>query len=155
MKSNYSSTWTKYIIYCVFLTICYCCKTVSTTSSSGIIKESSKECVDRIIAIDDSLGTIRNHACKTISLSQTIKNYTDGLSNIDYTSCPKIFTQAFQFHIEAWLDMMEVTDHYPQLRGEMHDLFDAIEKGVHKELFDPRLKAIWDTWADIESAMKE
>ena len=46
--------------------------------------------------------------------------------------------------------MTMVTDQYPNLRGEMHDLFDIIEKGKDSGAFKTHLKAIWDTWENVE-----
>lgn len=114
----------------------------------------SKECVDYIFKKDDSLGTVRNHACEEISLSETIKQYTSSLNELDFTNCPDDFSDAFNTHITAWNEMIEVTDKYPDLRGEMHDLFDSIEKGKDSIVFKSRLKAIWDTWGPIEKAKK-
>ncbi|MBK7854771.1 MAG: hypothetical protein IPJ79_07555 [Bacteroidetes bacterium] len=42
----------------------------------------NKECMNRVIALDDSLGKIRNHACEKISLSQSIKDYSAGMKNL-------------------------------------------------------------------------
>lgn len=51
--------------------------------------------------------------------------------------------------------MKRVTDHYPELRGEMHDLFDIMAVGEHKQEFETRLAAIWDSWKEVEEAMGE
>lgn len=37
------------------------------------------ECIETVIAIDDSLGTVRNHACEEQSLSTTIDYYVTSL----------------------------------------------------------------------------
>ena len=121
---------------------------------AGKINLSGQTCIEKIIALDDSLGTIRNHACKTISLSETIKQYTAGMNQFDFQTCPEAFTVAFKKHIAAWTDMLVVTNQYPELRGEMHDLFDQLEVGEQAELFKSLLKSIWDTWAEVEQAMK-
>lgn len=113
-----------------------------------------KECIKNIMQMDDSLGTIRNHACEKISLSKTIKNYIKGLENLNFKNCPEKFTRAFDNHRQAWEKMIPVSDNFPDLRGEMHDLFDIIEKSDEAENFKIRLKAIWDTWAEVETAMK-
>lgn len=110
--------------------------------------------MDNVIAIDAKLGKIRNHSCEKISLSETISNYVNELNKISFDDCPKAFDQAFKSHINAWLEMIPVTDNYPNLRGELHDLFDKIEAGKDKVLFKKRLDAIWKTWADIEETMK-
>lgn len=105
--------------------------------------------------MDASLGKIRNHDCETISLSQTILKYTQGVKKINYSNCPKEFVDAFENHRQAWIKMLSVTDKYPDLKGEIHDLFNILEKGNDKETFKPLLKSIWDTWGEVENAMKE
>lgn len=116
-------------------------------------EQAEQACIEHIIAMDDSLGKVRNHACETISLSQTIVDYVQGMNDLDFGSCPKEFTQAFTNHKNAWLRTLKVTDGYPDLRGEMHDLFDAIEAGPDSSDFKPLVKSIWDTWGEVEAAM--
>ena len=113
-----------------------------------------KSCMEKIIEEDNTLGTTRNHACEKTTLAETIVNYANALEQLDYGDCPKAFSQAFARHIQAWRDMIPLVEKYPDMRGEMHDLFDEIEKGKDAETFKPLLKAIWDTWAEIEDAMK-
>jgi hypothetical protein len=129
------------------------------TSSPGVQQDANvgaaSACIERVIAMDDSLGTVRNHACEQISLSETIQQYVQSLEKVDFQNCPSAFTTAFQRHLEAWTQMITVTDHYPDLRGEMHDLFDIIEQGEYQAEFKPRLAAIWDTWSEVERAMGE
>ena len=54
--------------------------------------------------------------------------------------------------MKAWDEMQKFTKRYPDMRGEMHVLFDEIEKGKDKHTFKPILKEIWDTWAEVEKA---
>lgn len=117
--------------------------------------QSSKDCMTRVIALDDSLGKARNHACEKISLSETIRQYADGLEKISYKDCPRDFKTGFRKHREAWLALIPITDQYPDLRGEMHVLFKQIESGKHAAQFKPLVKSVWDTWAEVEAAMKE
>ncbi|WP_418603117.1 hypothetical protein [Hwangdonia sp.] len=114
----------------------------------------NKDCIEKIIKTDDSLGTIRNYECEKISLSQTISNYANSLNNLDFTGCPEQFKTAFKNHEQAWRNMMVLTNNYPELRGEMHDLFDTIKTGKDSAAFNPLLKNIWDTWAIIEKEIK-
>ena len=109
-----------------------------------------QQCIQNVIALDDSLGTIRNHACETISLSETIEHYAAAMEKINYEDCPEEFAVAFVKHRQAWMAMTAVTDKYSDLRGEMHTLFDQIEKGKDSTLFKPLLKNIWDTWGAVE-----
>lgn len=115
---------------------------------------SPKACMEKVIALDDSLGRARNHACEAISLSETIRQYADGMEKISYQDCPEAFSLAFQKHREAWLALIPITDQHSELRGEMHDLFKQIESGVDSAQFKPLVKAVWDTWAEVEAAMK-
>ena len=135
---------------CAFLCalLVFACKQKDTKESEG----HSKACIDSIFKKDDALGAIRNHDSEVMSLSETINRYTAELNKLDFTNCPNAFTTAFNDHIQAWDEMRVVTDQYPDLRGEMHDLFDRIEKGKDSVQFKLRLKAIWDTWEPIEKA---
>lgn len=116
--------------------------------------DNDKSCIEKIIAQDEVIGKTRNHACETISLSETIHQYVKGMDSFDYSDCPTDFKEAFEKHKEAWIAMIQVTDNYPDLRGEMHDLFDELEKGADAELFKSLLKNIWDTWGEVEKAME-
>ncbi|MEW4923675.1 hypothetical protein [Algibacter sp. 2305UL17-15] len=116
---------------------------------------SKLECINFILSQDDSLGRIRNHACKSISLSNTIDQYVASINNLDFKNCPKDFFHAFENHMNAWTGMKQVTDNFPDLRGEMHDLFDTIAKSKYKQTFDPLLKDIWDTWELVEAAVND
>ncbi len=130
------------------------CDSKKETTHQKTSNLSPKECIRHVIAMDDSLGTIRNHACEAISLSETIQAYVDGMKTIDFTDCPIAFEAAFRKHIQAWEEMKKHTDKYPNLRGEMHDLFKILEEKKDKEAFKPLLATIWDTWKELENAMQ-
>jgi len=51
--------------------------------------------------------------------------------------------------------VLPITDRYPDLREEMHDLFKKLETGKDAEVSKPLVKTIWATWAEVEQAMKE
>ena len=112
------------------------------------------DCVKYILARDDSLGRIRNQACKTIPLSETIKQYVRSVNDLNFGNCPPEFKRAFESHMLAWKQMQEFTNQYPEMRGEMHELLDKIEEGENSETFKPILKNIWDTWADVENSQR-
>lgn len=111
--------------------------------------------MQRILALDDSLGKIRNHASEKISLSETIKQYTSEINKMDFNGCPGDFTFAFKRHRDAWSKIMAITGKYPGLRGEMHALFDSIKAGKDSAEFNLRLAAIWSTWSEVENAVKK
>ena len=117
-------------------------------------RDKSLNCMASIFKQDDSLGSIRNHACEKITLSKTISNYVTSMKRLDFKNCPDDFKNAFEEHEAAWKDMIQVTDNYQDLRGELHDLFDQIEASPDSLEFKKRLKLIWDTWAKIEKVSK-
>ncbi len=128
------------------------CKKDKSSKHSDLV--SQKECIDNILKQDDSLGKIRNASCKQVSLSKSLTNYTNEINQFNYNNCPEIFSKAFKTHEAAWNDIMVITNKYPNLRGEMHDLFDQIEVGSDSTQFKILLKNIWDTWADVETTSK-
>ncbi len=133
--------------------LCLACGNSQSSSPAQEADASPGHCMERIIALDDSLGTVRNHACERISLSETIRNYVADIRALDFSSCPADFTKAFEEHVLAWEEMIVVTDEYPDLRGEMHDLFDDIKEGEHEYYLNKHLDAIWGTWAEVEDAL--
>ena len=123
--------------------------------SSNSDQKSSKVCVESIIKKDSELGKVRNHACEKLSLSETIIEYTTALKQLDFSACEKEFEVAFSSHINAWENAVSITDKYPMLRGEMHDLFDKIELTSDSTEFKSLVASIWSTWGEVESAMGE
>ena len=134
--------------------ICFCllfnCEDKKTSVTNA--KMTPKHCMESVLKQDDSLGKVRNHACERISLSKTIDQYANAINNLNYNACPNEFEEAFKKHAEAWIKMGIFTEKYPDLRGEMHDIFDSIEKTRDSSEFKPLLKSIWDTWAKVEAA---
>lgn len=108
--------------------------------------------IKKILKADDVLGKKRNQDCKTISLSETILKYTTELKKLDLSHCSSNFKAAFYKHIEAWEAMISITDKYPNLRGEMHQLFKQIETKNDTE-FKSKLANIWSTWDEIEKTI--
>ena len=111
--------------------------------------------MDAVIEADANLGSLRNHACETTSLSLTIQSYTNGLEALDYSSCPPDFEEGFRLHIQAWKDLIPLVTPYDSLRGEMHDLFAIIEQQPDSIRFIDGVDEVWSTWALIEKAMEE
>ncbi|MBK7938656.1 MAG: hypothetical protein IPJ82_16920 [Lewinellaceae bacterium] len=132
----------------------YSCIKPAISAEKAMPVQKPNDCMARVIVLDDSLGKARNRACQTVSLSETIRQYADGMEKISYRGCPSDFTEAFRKHREAWLALIPVTDQYPGLRGEMHVLFKQLESGEHAERFKPLVETVWDTWAEVEAAMK-
>ena len=107
-------------------------------------------CIERVLAVDDSLGGIRNDATNNIPMGHVVRVYVRDLERIDFTDCPEKFTANFNEHIEAWKQIVPILDKHDDLRGEMHDLFDQLEKNEDAALFRERLAAIWSTWDKVE-----
>lgn len=143
----------KLIILFTFLLGYGCSGSLDKKQTADEKKLYEKECIDRIIAADDSLGKIRNNACKVVSLSESIQQYTSEMEKLNYKDCPSTFTDAFEKHRQSWIAMLAVTDKYPDLRGEMHELFNQLEQSNDSSSFKPLLKSIWDTWAEVEKVM--
>lgn len=138
----------KPIFYLFFI-----CVSLLAISCKNNVAE-NKQCIEYIIAEDDSLGKIRNHACKEQSLSKTIHQYIEALNTLDTKDCSSEFNKAFNNHKKAWLNTLVVTDNHPNLRGEMHDLFALIETSKDSAEFKILVKNIWDTWAEVGKAIK-
>lgn len=139
------------LFFCSFQIIA-CQQTKSSKHSESERIGDSRKCMNQIISLDDSLGKVRNHACERLSLAQTIREYTDAMNQFDYQNCPADFTMAFQKHREAWAALIPIVEKYPDMRGEMHVLFEVLEKGKDAQTFNALVDAIWDTWAEIEKA---
>jgi hypothetical protein len=133
------------------------CKSAPANSQEIEAKEPSsreRDCMERVIALDSEYGDIRNHESETSSLSETILNYVTSMEGYNFKDCPEAFRLAFRNHRNAWNAIRPIADTYPDLRGEMHELFKVIEEGDRGEIFKEKLKNIWDTWAEVEAAMK-
>ena len=131
-----------------------CTGTGSEKSSTGTKENKAKQCMEKALAFDEEAGKKRNHACEKVSLSQTIKDYIKTLEEIDYSDCTAEFEAAFKDHMKAWESILTITDNYPDLRGELHDLFEQIGEGPDGEAFKKLVEGIWDTWEVVEAQMK-
>lgn len=123
---------------------------VSSNEHAGL----ERACIENIIEKDSELGKIRNFNCEEMPMSEAINRYVKKLNSLDFSSCSKEFTAAFQKHIEAWLSFTQVSDRYPNLRGEMHDVFAEIEKSTDSLEFRRLEKQIWDSWKEVEDAIE-
>ncbi len=133
----------------LLLVACHEPNTTRNNSGSKTERE-DMPCVKRILKKDSILGKVRNEASKTITVSETINNYATDLKSLDYTHCPEEFKRAFDEHVEAWLAITAVTDRYPLMRGELHDLFTQLEESEDSTEFKSYVKKIWDTWEKVE-----
>ncbi|WP_155958842.1 hypothetical protein [Flavobacterium limnosediminis] len=138
---------------CFFILTLCCLVSCKTGSSRATLVQT--DCISRVIAIDDSLGKIRNRECENLSLSQTIANYTKGMAAIDTKGCPEAFSKAYRSHKDAWNAVLPVTDTYPDLRGEMHVLFKELERSKDSVEFKKLQADIWTTWGEVERFVKK
>lgn len=130
------------------------CKNSGSKDTDAHIYSKSKQtiCIERIFEQDSILGGIRNRAPQSTTLSEAVITYTNNLESLDYTNCPDDFVQAFQQHIDAWKKITIITDNYPSLRGELHDVFSEVELTKDSTRFKALVKRIWDTWAEVEKS---
>lgn len=110
----------------------------------------TKNCVEVVLEADEELGTNRNEVSLVLSLDEAIDVYVSGTSKLDFSDCPKEFEVAFRGHIEAWKQMQNFTRNYPDLRGEMHDLFDQLAVSKDSVRFRELESEIWQSWARVE-----
>ena len=119
------------------------------------LNQESKTCIDRIISGDSEYGTIRNHDPEEMPISQAIVNYVRNIRSMDYSNCPEDFSSLFNAHILAWEELIPLTEKHLELRGEMHDVFNEIEKSGDADQFNQGVKKIWETWGELEEWMKQ
>ena len=65
----------KYLLAIVLL-----CFVFTVSCKKKQVNRAPQECIEYILKEDDSLGKVRNQACKKISLSKTIHQYTSDLN---------------------------------------------------------------------------
>jgi len=124
-----------------------CKPTTEKQKSADIaVDKEAMACVKMVFEKDSILGEIRNHSSKNISLSETINDYTKELESMNFTNCPEKFKSSFNAHIMAWRHLRSVTDKYPAMRGELHDIFASIEKSGDSTEFKALVQEVWDTW---------
>ena len=111
-------------------------------------------CIAGVIAADEVAGKTRNHACEQQSLSQTIVDYEWAIRNFDYGDCPEEFKRAMLLHADAWKELLPVVQQFPNMRGEMHDLFPQLKSGPGGDEFSKLVDEVWATWAEVEKAGK-
>lgn len=114
----------------------------------------AREAIRSVLARDSELGRMRNHAPESAPVAEAVETYVRELATIDFEGCPPDFEAAFARHRTAWRDSIDFLAGFDELRGEMHDLFDAIRArgGSDRAELEDLERAIWSTWADVEAA---
>lgn len=125
-----------------------------TRESQKIFLKAESHCMEKVLEEDIYLGELRNQASRSISLSEAILKYTEGMRALDFSNCPEDFTVAFKEHIDAWEELRDVSDYYPAVRGELHDVFQVLEKSKDSVLFNQLVERVWKTWELVEQRAK-
>lgn len=99
------------------------------------------------MAVDDSLGKIRNREYETLSLSQTIVNYTEGMRKITTENCPEDFSKAFQSHMDAWNAIRRLPISIPTKEAK------RTKQGVGE--FKKLRTYVWSAWGQVERFTKK
>ena len=113
------------------------------------------EAIRAVIEQDHQLGTARNNASNNAPIARAVAKYVAGLDALDLHRCPADFVVALKRHRDAWHDSIEFFDQYAELRGELHDVFDAIRaKGeTHRTMLAAIEADLWGTWEEVEKVM--
>ena len=111
----------------------------------------NRDCIARIIALDEQLSATRNQATENQPLSKTIKEYRAAMTDFDYTGCPPELEPAVQRHLDVWQNILEVTDKHPTRRGEMSALFKELQNGPDGARVKAFLQRSYDTWMEVSS----
>lgn len=111
----------------------------------------------RVLEEDAQLGATRNHASETGPIAEAIRRYVAGLDALDVSDCPEAFVHALGRHRSAWEQSVAFFEQFPELRGELHDVFEMIR--TRDEASSAGLEAaeagIWSTWAEVEAVVEK
>lgn len=120
-------------------------------------KPAYAEAIQAVMAADHRLGTIRNHASEDAPIARAVEAYVAGLDALDLGQCPQDFVQALTLHRNAWHDAIGFFEQYSELRGELHDVFEAIrgQDDTSRAGLEAVEADIWGTWAEVEASMKK
>lgn len=110
--------------------------------------------IRKVLEQDTRLGTVRNNASRTGPIALAVEDYVAGLDALDLEYCPEDFRLALRRHRDAWYESVAFLEQHAELRGELHDVFDAIRaKGEKPREGLERVEAgIWETWAGVEAS---
>jgi len=106
-----------------------------------------------MLALDGELAVDRNHDSESVTIAEAIRRYVAGIDSADFSACPIDFREAFLWHRNVWEESIPFFERFPDLRGEMHLLFDEIRgRGAETQVELERIEAsIWDSWLEVES----
>ena len=109
-----------------------------------------------VIEADYALGSIRNEAPRHAPIATAIEEYVKGLDALDLVRCPPDFVTALRRHRDAWFNSITFFEQHSELRGELHEVFEAIHakgRASHEGMQDVEAD-IWDTWSDVEASIQ-
>lgn len=129
----------------------------NTEGATETETDTAAEAIQRILLADEQLAEHRNYACKDTTLSATIRQYVAGIDRLDFSDCPDDFTAAFRRHRDAWAASVDFFSQFDDRRGEMHELFAAIEAegGQQQAVYEAALQPIMDTWTPVDSLARQ
>ncbi len=127
----------------------------SSESRSTDQPSAARRAMMQVMEIDRVLAAQRDEMPESLPVADAVASYVSGLAAINFDECPDDFTDAYRRHRQAWEESIPFLKEHPQLRGEMHGLFDEIrqmDKSISEQL-DRHLQAIGESWSDVETAM--
>jgi hypothetical protein len=119
--------------------------------------EARRGAIERVLAIDARLGSVRNERTRQWRLAETACWYARELEALDYEGTPPAFECAFRGHARAWNAFGKAVGRcaaFDDERGEMLEvierLLNADQAGV--DTIRRRLDDEWATWSEVEKA---
>lgn len=110
-----------------------------------------------VIEQDSRLGKLRNHFSEDAPVARAVEEYVAGLDALDLEHCPPDFVRALHRHRDAWHGSIAFFEEFPNLRGEIHDVFEMIRARDHSSR--ARLEAveaeILSTWVAVQNSMSQ
>ncbi len=133
-----------------------CHRRVVNTSKSPAHDQTTFR-IQQVLAMDAVLAKQRDKLPKTQPIAVAIESYVIGLQALDFSDCPRDFSDHFLRHCSAWKGSLQFFGKHGELRGEMSDVIKQIRKlgpGTVAEL-DAQMAPIMETWKEIEKAAAE
>ncbi|NND44119.1 MAG: hypothetical protein HKN58_02260 [Xanthomonadales bacterium] len=125
-------------------------------ASEGDALGDAQAAIESVLEQDSRLGAERNEATRHMPIARVIEQYVAGLDALDLASCPEDFMLAMRRHRDAWQASVKFFEAYPELRGEMHEVFERIraQGAAARSGLEGAEAAIWGTWAEVENAVQ-
>ena len=110
-------------------------------------------CMASVIKADERLALARNAAPREMPIGDAVRAYLEAFESLDMSECPPPFREAIRRHLGAWRETLPWLDAYPELRGELHEVFDVIGRDERNAEFRAAVGQIIQTWSQVEQAM--